>query len=121
MIVEITKASIDKEQVVLEGTNLETVFVSEDLFEDIPEETVRFVFDRHEHRGSAIKYLYKVCQGQARCKNANRHEHRGSAIKYLYKVCQGQARCKNAKSMGEKIEALVGCIISLSESFIEKA
>ena len=49
MIVEITKASIDKEQVVLEGTNLETVFVSEDLFEDIPEETVRFVFDRHEH------------------------------------------------------------------------
>ena len=55
MIVEITKASIDKEQVVLEGTNLETVFVSEDLFEDIPEETVRFVFDRHEHRGSAIK------------------------------------------------------------------
>ena len=95
MIVEITKASIDKEQVVLEGTNLETVFVSEDLFEDIPEETVRFVFDRHVHRGSAIKYLYKVCQGQA--------------------------RCKNAKSMGEKIEALVGCIISLSESFIEKA
>ena len=95
MIVEITKASIDKHQVVLEGTNLETVFVSEDLFEDIPEETVRFVFDRHEHRGSAIKYLYKVCQGQN--------------------------KCKNAKSMGEKIEALVGCIISLSESFIEKA
>ena len=95
MIVEITKASIDKNQVVLEGTNLETVFVSEDLFEDIPEETVRFVFDRHEHHGGAIKYLYKVCSSQN--------------------------KCKNAKSMGEKIEALVGCIISLSESFIEKA
>ena len=95
MIVEITKASIDKEQVVLEGTNLETVFLAEDLFEDIPEETVRFVFDRQEHHGSAIKYLYKVCQSQK--------------------------KCKDAKSMGEKIEALVGQIISLSESFIEKA
>ena len=94
MIVEITKASIDKDQVVLEGTNLETVFVSEDLFEDIPEETVRFVFDRHEHRGSAIKYLYKVCSSQR--------------------------KCQDAKSMGDKIEALVGCIISLSESFVEK-
>ncbi len=94
MIVEITKASIDKDQVVLEGNNLETIFTCEDMFEDLPEETVRFVFDRQEHRGSAIKYLYKVCQGQR--------------------------KCQNAKSMGDKIESLVGCIISLSESFIEK-
>ncbi len=94
MIVEITSVEVNKEQVVIEGTNLETVFTAEDLFQDIPEETVRFVFDRSEHHGSAIKYLYKVCSSQR--------------------------KCQDAKSMGEKIEALVGCIISLSESFIEK-
>ena len=63
-------------------------------YEDIPEEKVRFIFDRNEHHGSAIKYLYKVCSSQR--------------------------KCQDAKSMGDKIEALVGCIISLSESFIEK-
>lgn len=94
MIVEITSVEVNKEQVVIEGTNLETVFLAEDLFEDIPEETVRFVFDRQEHHGSAIKYLYKVCQSQK--------------------------KCQTAKSMGEKIEALVGQIISLSESFIDR-
>ncbi len=95
MITEITKAEINKEQVVLEGTNLETIFTAEDLYEDIPEETIRFVFDRSENHGAGIKYLYKVCTSQR--------------------------KCQNAKSLGEKIENLVGCIISLSESFIEKA
>ena len=94
MIVEITRVEVNKDQVVIEATNLETVFTAEDLFEDIPEEKVRFIFDRQEHHGSAIKYLYKVCSSQR--------------------------KCQDAKSMGEKIEALVGCIISLSESFIEK-
>ena len=95
MIIEVTKVEVNKEQVVVVGTNLETIFTAEDLFEDIPEESVRFVFDRQEHHGGAIKYLYKVCSSQN--------------------------KCKNARSMGEKVEALVGCIISLSESFIEKA
>lgn len=94
MIIEVNSVEVNKEQVVIEGTNLETVFTAEDLFEDIPEEKVRFVFGREEHHGSAIKYLYKVCSSQK--------------------------RCQDAKSMGQKIEALVGCIISLSESFIEK-
>ena len=94
MIVEITSVEVNKNQVVIEATNLETVFTAEDLFVDIPEEKVRFIFDRQEHHGSAIKYLYKVCSSQR--------------------------KCQDAKSMGEKIEALVGCIISLSESFIEK-
>ena len=92
MITEITKVEINKEQIVLEGTDLESLFVSDDLYLDIPEEPVRFVFDR-----------------------------KPGSIKYLYKVCQSQAKCKDAKSIGDKIENLVGCIISLSESFIEKA
>ena len=94
MITEITKVEISKEQVVLEGVNLETIFTSEDLYEDLPEEPVRFVFDRHEHHGAAIRYLYKVVSSQK--------------------------KCKDARSFGEKIEALVGCILSISESFMEK-
>ncbi len=95
MITEITKVEISREQVVLEGINLETIFTSEDLYEDMPEEPVRFVFDRQENHGSALRYLYRICQGR--------------------KECQG------AKSLGAKIDSLVGCIISLSESFLERA
>lgn len=95
MITEITKAEITKEQVILEATNLETIFASEDLFEDLPEESIRFVFDRQENHGAGIKYLYKICQSQK--------------------------KCQKEKSLGAKIEALVGCITSLPESFIEHA
>ena len=94
MITEITKVEISQDQVVLEGVNLETIFTSEDLYEDLPEEPVRFVFDRQENHGAAIKYLYKVVSSQK--------------------------RCKDAKSFGEKIESLVGCILSIGESFQEK-
>ena len=59
---------------------------------DIPEEPVRFVFDRQP-----------------------------GSIKYLYKVCSSQNKCREAKSIGGKIESLVDCIISLSESFIQKS
>ncbi len=95
MITEITRAEISKEEVVLEGTNLETIFTAEDLYEDLPEESVRFVFDRYEKHGAGIKYLYKICQSQK--------------------------KCQDAKSLGEKIEQLVGCIISLPDSFIVPA
>ena len=95
MITEITKVTVSKNQVVLEGTNLETIFTSENLYEDIPEQPVRFVFDRQENHGSALKYLWKVVSGQKKCQDAH--------------------------SFGQKIESLVGCIISLSETFIEKA
>ncbi len=94
MITEIKSVQITEDAIIMEGTNLETIFTAEDLFAELDEETVKFVFDRREHGGAALKYLYKVCQSQK--------------------------RCQNAKSMGEKLEKLVGCIISLSESFIER-
>lgn len=94
MVVEITKVEIEDEEIILEGTNLETILTTENLYEEMEEETVRFVFPRGENKVSAIKYLYKVCQGQN--------------------------KCKTAKSMGEKLERLVGSIISLSENFIER-
>ena len=70
MITEITKVEINKEQVVLEGINLETIFTSEDLYEDIPEEPVRFVFSREEHHGAGLKYLWKICSSQRKCDGA---------------------------------------------------
>jgi len=94
MITEITSCSITSEAIILEGTNLETIFTAEDLYEELEAEPVKFVFDRHKNGGACMKYLWKVC---------------GS-----------QKRCKNAKSMGEKLEKLVGCILSLSENFIDR-
>lgn len=92
MIVEIKSVEINETEIILEGINLETIFTSENLFEEMDEETVRFSFDRHDNGGSCLKYLWKVCSSQA--------------------------KCRKAKSLGEKIEKLVGCIISLSENFI---
>ena len=94
MITEIKSIEISESEIVLEGINLVTIFTSENLYEEMDEEPVRFVFDRHNHNGAAMKYLWKVC---------------GS-----------QKKCRNAKSMGEKLEKLVGCIISLSENFIDR-
>lgn len=94
MITEIKSVEINETEIILEGINLETIFTSDNLYEEMDEETVRFVFDRHEHGGASLKYLWKVCSSQR--------------------------ACKNAKSMGEKLEKLVGCIISLSENFIQR-
>jgi len=93
MITEITNVEITETEIILEGTNLETIFTADNLYEEIEEEIVRFVFDRQEHGGANLKYLWKVCASQR--------------------------KCRNAKSMGEKLEKLVGCVISLSENFIE--
>ncbi len=94
MITEIKSVEINEEDIILEGVNLETIFTSENLFEEMEEEPVRFVFDRHEHGGANMKYLWKVCSSQR--------------------------KCRNEKSFGEMLEKLTGCIISLSENFLER-
>ncbi|SKC04186.1 hypothetical protein SAMN06296386_11520 [Lachnospiraceae bacterium] len=94
MIVEITGVTISADEITLEGTNLETMLTADDLYAELDEEKVRFVFDRHEYGGAALKYLYKVCQSQR--------------------------KCQTARSLGEKLDKLVGCIISLSENFKEQ-
>ncbi len=91
MTVEITEVNISDDKIEIVATNLENIFTSENLFEDIDEEKVHFEFDRHARNGAAMKYLYKVCQSQK--------------------------RCQSAKSMGEKLEKLAGVITTLSESF----
>ena len=94
MITEIKSVEITENEIVLEGINLETIFAAEDLYEEMDEEIVRFVFDRKKNGGASLKYLWKVC---------------GS-----------QKKCQSAKSMGGKIEKLVGSILSISENFIER-
>ena len=94
MITEITKCEISNDEIKLTGNNLESLLTEENLFEDAETEEVTFVFSRDEHRLSNMKYLYKVVSSQK--------------------------KCLNCKSMGEKLENLVGCIISLSENFIER-
>lgn len=92
MTVEIISVAIKDEAITIEGLAIEKVITAEDLYEAYEEvPVVQFEFDRKAHNAAAMKYLWKVC---------------GS-----------QRRCDAAKSMGEKLEKLVGSIIFLSDSF----
>lgn len=94
MVVEVKSVEISKETVVIEAINLETIFTS-DLYEEIDEDVVRFIFGTGSDNSTASR-------------------------KYLYKVVQGNKKCAKEKSLGAKLEKLPGQIISLSESFLEK-
>jgi len=91
MMVEITEVKIAEDKISIIATDLENILLADNLYEDINEESVEFEFDRHARNGAAMKYLYKVCQSQS--------------------------KCRSAKSMGEKLEKLCGAITTLSESF----
>lgn len=95
MITEIKSVEITENEIVLEGINLETIFTAEDLYEEMDEEIVRFVFDRKKNGGA-------------------------SSLKYLWKVCESQKKCQGVKSLGGKIDRLVGSILSISENFIQR-
>ena len=94
MITEITAVEINADEIRITGNDLEDLLTQDDLYEDAQCEEVVFVFPRDEKKISSMKYLYKVVSSQK--------------------------RCKDARSMGEKLEKLVGSIISLSENFIER-
>ncbi|MBR3142026.1 MAG: hypothetical protein IKF09_02630 [Clostridiales bacterium] len=91
MMVEITEVTIAEDKISIVATNLDNILLADNLYEDIDPKPVQFEFDRHAKGGREMKYLYKVCQGQS--------------------------KCRSAKSMGEKIEKLCGVITTLSESF----
>ena len=88
-MVEITEINVTEEKISIIATNLESLLLADDLFEDVEEEKVQYEFDRS--------------------KKGN--------MTYLYKVCQGQKKTKSAKSMGEKLEMLCGAIITLNDAF----
>lgn len=93
MLVSINSTEISNDKINIQAANLEHILLSEDLYSQVDDEeqTVVFTF------------------------NPENFAHK----KYLYKICQGQRKTKDKKSLGEMIEALPGCILSLSEGFIE--
>lgn len=95
MLVSINSTEITTGEIRITATNLETILLADDLFQKIDEnneEEVTFLFD-------AANLGHK---------------------KYLYKLCQSQRSAKDKKSLGEMIEALKGCILSISDGFHEK-
>lgn len=94
MLVSINSTAITPEEINITATNLEMILLADDLYKKIDEaeeEEVTFVFD-------ATNLGHK---------------------KYLYKLCQSQKSARDQKSLGEMIEALKGCIISISEGFLK--
>ena len=91
MMVEITEVVISEDKISITATNLDSLLMADDLFEDTEAEPVKFEFDRHAKNGAEMKYLYRVCQSQK--------------------------KCQSVKSMGEKLEKLCGVITTLSETF----
>lgn len=94
MLVSINSTNFKENDIRITATNLETILLSDDLFKKIDEteeDEVTFVFDVSNIR----------------------HK------KYLYKLCQSQRSAKDQKSLGEMIEALKGCILSISNNFLE--
>lgn len=89
MTVEITNVTIEKESILITGLAIEDILMAEDLFEEFEVPEVTYEFDRTSQ----------------------------SNMRYLWKICQSQNRCKKEKSMGAKLEKLEGVIINLSESF----
>lgn len=59
MMVGSAEAGIDRDRVGMDGTEIETGFVSEGMYGDRPEGIVRFTFDGYEHCGSDSKYRYR--------------------------------------------------------------
>ena len=96
MLVSINATTITSEEVRITATNLETILLADDLYIQIKdkeeEEEVTFCFD-------ATNLGHK---------------------KYLFKLCQSQKCARDKKSLGEMIEALKGCILSISEGFLER-
>ena len=91
MIVEIKATEIGTENIRLIASNLEKVLTSDDLFETFETEEVIFTFPKNST----------------------------PARKYLLKICQSQKKSQNKYSLGDMIESLPGCILSVGESWIE--
>ena len=102
MLVSINSTAITPEEIRITATNLEAILLADDLYSQIvDEEEVTFVFDA-ANLGHKI-YLFKLCWSrQSRQSRQSQH----------------QARDK--KSLGEMIEALKGCVLSISDGFLER-
>lgn len=96
MLVSINATTITSEEVRITATNLETILLADDLYSQIN--------DKEEEKEVTF------------CFDATNLGHK----KYLFKLCQSQKCARDKKSLGEMIEALKGCILSISEGFLER-
>ncbi len=95
MTIEITSVTVDQNNktVEIEGTDLDQIFMNDDLSETFEARTVKFLFDLTK-RGD---------------------------WRYLYKFCKSQYKNEGATSMQEMLDNCVGLITSLNGNFIKKA
>ena len=93
MLVSIENVNItESNDIIITAANLEQMLLADDLFAPMDgDEEVHFHFD------PSLR-----------------------SRKYLFKICQSQRQAKDKKSLGEMIEALQGCIVSISEGFLER-
>jgi len=98
MNVNVIKAEVSANKVVITAQNLEAVLFEMDPFAEEEAPIVTFCFPRDpEHPG---------------------------AMTYLFKVLQSQPKCRTARSLGEKLALLEkdgGTVLYLSDGFIVKA
>ncbi len=95
MTIEITSVAVDQNNKTVEisGTDLDQIFMNDNLTEDFEARTVTFVFDLN-NRG-------QWC--------------------YLYKFCKSQKKNQGAKNMQEMLDNCVGLITFMNGSFLKKA
>lgn len=93
MLVSVNSTAITPEEIRITATNLESILLADDLYSQIvDEEEVNFVFD-------AAKLSHK---------------------KYLFLLCQSRRQARDKKSLAEMVEALKGCVLSISDGFLER-
>lgn len=95
MLVSINSVTIPtagEQDIRIQASNIETMILSDDLFETAEADEVTFIFDKSNvgHR------------------------------KYLLKILQSNRQTKGKDSLGAMLQALPGSIISLSEAFLER-
>lgn len=94
MNVLINSISIDSDKVVFKGIQVDRFLFCDNLDEQLEEDEKTFIFDRNLYNGAAMKYLFKIVMSQR--------------------------ACQNGKTMAEKLNLLIGQILSLNGSFLQQ-
>ena len=90
---EITNVTINSKsrEILIEATDMDAIFLAEDLDAEFAAPTARFRFDGLVNDGAQLKYLYKVAAGQK--------------------------KCRGKKSLAATFKALEGCFVFINEKF----
>ena len=92
MLTEVKSVEVKKNQIIIVGNNLEEIMTAVDLYKEVEEKEIKFVFKRDY----------------------------SSHNSYLWKMCQSHNKNKEYKTIGDVLTSLVGQVIYISNSFINK-